>query len=245
MNKNISIVRFESIFFIILLILLAIPAFACTPVVPLAMLFLGPVGWGAIAVSSVFGLLIAIFLKCVVFVWKSDFKSWRAVWYVIIANLVSTAIGGIIAFSMMNSMLIVLGIVALYFLFHYRAKIFSKYKLFKKQNTAFIPGMLTLTYFLVVVIFMVAIGVRGVSLAGYWVLKILFSTIGIAMSLFLSVVYEEMVISDLYYRYKKERKSFLNPVVWANVIAFMIVITLAAAKVLPQRLAAPDFLIGP
>jgi len=230
---------------IALLVFLPIPCFGCTPIVPLAMLFIGPVGWGAVATTSGFGLLIAVFLKCIVFVWKSDFKSLRAVLYVIIANIVSTAVGLIIAFCMANFLFVILGIPALYLLFRYRAKMFNRYKFFKKQGPNFIAGMLTLTVFLTVVVFAVAIGVRDESHAAYWILKILFSTIGIALSLFLSVVYEEDVISELYFRHKKVRISFLKPIIWANVVAFLVVVALAAAKALPQRLAAPDFLIGP
>ena len=78
----------------------------------------------------------------------------------------------------------------------------------------------------------------------YWPLKIIMVTLAIGLSLIISVVYEESIIAELYKVLRKERKSFIEPVLWSNIIALGILMLGAAIIALPKRFASPDFLIN-
>jgi hypothetical protein len=69
------------------------------------------------------------------------------------------------------------------------------------------------------------------------------ATSAILVSLLISVLYEEAVISKLYRVHRKVEKSFLEPVLWCNIIAFAVVMLIGAIVAFPKRLASPDFLI--
>ncbi len=231
----------------LMLLFLLLPAvcFACTPVIPLMMVFLGPLPWGAIATASAFGLLIAVFLKCVVFLLKSDFRSWRAVVYMCAANFVSTILGvvmgGIVSVGLFALMSLPISFVIIYVL----AEHFRIYPFFKDRSKAFIVAVLGLAYVVGIVSFVYAMGFQSSHPVVYWILKCIFTTLLAGSSFMLTVLCEEAVISYLYGLSHTEGRSFFEPVVWANVVAFIVVFALAAAKALPQRLASPDFLIGP
>jgi len=72
-------------------------ASACEPLVPLVWLFLAPTAVGGFLFASAVGFILIVVIKCAVFLWKSDFRSWSAVFYVLIANIVSAAVGVVVA----------------------------------------------------------------------------------------------------------------------------------------------------
>jgi len=235
----------KKIFPILLFLLLPIPCFACTPIVALPLVFIGPTMWGFYATLSAYGLLIAVVIKCAVFFWKSDFRNARSIPYIIAANVISTLIGFMIAWSVSFFLVVVIALPISFFLFRATAKMFRKYRFFKEKKPNFVAGSLTGLFFLTIVLFGVAIEIQSSSLFAYWIVKVLFSILGVGFSLLISVVYEESVIASLYLGYKKEQKSFIEPVLWGNVISLLVVIGLAVIRVLPERFASPDFLIGP
>jgi len=80
---------------------------------------------------------------------------------------------------------------------------------------------------------------------GYWALKVLYCILAVGISFIISVVCEDRVITYLYTRKYKTQKSFLDAVLWANIAVFLVIFGIGAAIALPQRLASPNFLIGP
>lgn len=233
--KNIAIV------FLVLLI----PAFlfANEPLVPLIMLFLAPTTFGGAAFASLLGFLLIVIVKCVVFIIKSDFKRIRAVLYVLIANVVSTLIGTVVAVMFTSSDILFMGIIILFLVFLLPARRLKHFKRFEKNSTWFIAFALTLITLVTVVIFSFMIGYQA-SPHVYWPLKIILSTIAIIISLLISVLYEEAVIARLYKLQTKEEKSFLIPVLWSNIIGVGVIVLIGAIIALPARLKSPDFLIG-
>jgi hypothetical protein len=226
-------------------LILLVPAFlyANEPLVPLIMLFLAPTTFGGAAFASFLGFLLILLVKCIVFILKSDFKTIRAVLYVLIANVVSTLVGTVVAMMFTSSDVLFMGIIVLFLVFLLPARRLKRYKRFEKNSTWFIAFALTLITLITVVIFSFMIGYQA-SPHIYWLMKVLLSTIAIVISLLISVVYEEAVIAKFYKLQTKEEKSFLIPVLWSNIIGVGVVVLIGAIIALPARLKSPDFLIG-
>ena len=229
----------------ILFLILFIPAFlfANEPLVPLIMLFLAPTTFGGAVFASFIGFLLILIVKSIVFIIKSDFKKIRAVLYIIIANIVSTLVGTVVAVMFTSADILFMGIIVLFLVFLLPARRLKHFKRFEKNSTWFIAFALTLITLITVVIFSFMIGYQA-SPHVYWPLKIILSTIAIIISLLISVLYEEAVIAKLYKLQTKEEKSFLIPVLWSNIIGVGVVVLVGAIIALPARLKSPDFLIG-
>ncbi len=230
-------------FFLLSFLLLFIPqsAYANEPLVPLIILFVGPT-FSSVFFASFFGLILVIVLKSAVFLWKSDFKSPLAIYFVIIANIVSTFIGIIVAGMFTSSFLPILCIPILYLIFFTPARRLKRHKIFARLHPWFIAFLLTLLTYFTVFIFGIMMGFQTTAYI-YWPLKILMAASAILVSLLISVLYEEAVISKLYRVHRKVEKSFLEPVLWCNIIAFAVVMLIGAIVAFPKRLASPDFLI--
>lgn len=233
--KNIAIIS----------LILLIPAFvyANEPLVPLIMLFLAPTTLGGAVFASLLGFVLILVIKSIVFISKSDFKTIRAVLYVLIANVISTLVGLVVAMMFTSSDILLMGIIILFLVFLLPARRLKRFKRFEKNSTWFIAFALTLVTLTTIVIFSFMIGYQA-SPHIYWPMKVLLSTIAIVISLLISVLYEEAVIAKLYKLQKKEEKSFLMPVLWSNIIAVGAIVLIGAIMALPTRLKSPDFLIG-
>jgi len=227
------------------IVLMLVPAFlfANEPLVPLIMLFLAPTTFGGAAFASLLGFLLILLVKCIVFILKSDFKTIRAVFYVLIANVVSTLVGTVVAMMFTSSDILFMGIIVLFIIFLLPARRLRRYKRFEKNSTWFIAFALTLITLITIVIFSFMIGYQA-SPHIYWPLKVLLSTIAIVISLLISVLYEEAVIAKFYKLQTKEEKSFITPVLWSNIIGVAVIALVGAIIALPARLKSPDFLIG-
>ncbi len=233
--RNIAIISF----------MLLVPAFlyANEPLIPLIMLFLAPTTLGGAAFASFLGFLIILLVKCIVFILKSDFKTIRAVFYVLIANVVSTFVGLVVAVMFTSSDVLLMGIIVLFLVFLLPARRLKRIKHFGKNSTWFMAFVLTLVTLITVVIFSFMIGYQS-SPHIYWPMKIFLSTLAIVISILISVLYEEAVIAKLYKIQKKEEKSFLTPVLWSNIIGVGVIVLIGAIIALLARLKSPDFLIG-
>lgn len=232
-----------------LLFLFAFPmaSFACEPVVPLVMLCSGTTILGAIATTSLWGLLIAVVIKCIVFLWKSDFRKPKAIYYVTIANLYSMIPGIMIAivFSAPALAMFGIGVAFLYLAFLIPAKHLSKYERFEKLRPRSIAFILFAVSLATAVLWGLAMAIQDTSYVGYWSLKIVYSIIAIGVSFLISVVCEDAIVTRLYERDYGGKKSFLEPVIWCNVVVFIVVVGIAAAIAIPERLGSPGFLIVP
>jgi hypothetical protein len=226
-------------------LLLSVPAFlyANEPLVPLIMLFLAPTTAGGAVFASLLGFLLILLIKIIVFIIKSDFKTIRAAIYVLIANVVSTLVGIVVAMMFTSPDILFMGIIVLFIVFILPARRLKHHKRFEKNSAWFIAFVLTLITLITIVIFSFMIGYQATPHV-YWLLKVILCTIAIIISLLISVLYEEAVIARFYKWQTKEDKSFLKPVLWANIIAVAVIVLIGAIIVLPARLKSPDFLIG-
>jgi hypothetical protein len=236
---------------ILLLTALFLPSvvYANEPLFQLGMLFTGATTLGGIFFSSFIGFLVILVVKSAVFVWKSDIRIMKAILYIFVANLASTSIGilaGTITSNIFSSLIWVIGfvisVVILYYLFLFPAKRLKNLPRFSRTPPRRIAIFLILITLLSSFIFALNILFQELPLI-YWPLKIIGVTIALSLSLIISVVYEEAVISWLYEKEKKVQKSFMEPVIWCNVIAFGVVLLIGAIIALPKRFASPDFLI--
>lgn len=220
-------------------------ALACEPIVPLVMLYSGTAVLGAIATRSLWGLLIAVVIKWAVFLWKSDYRKPKAIYYVTVANLYSMIPGIMIAivFSAPPLATYGVGLAILYFAFLIPARNLRNYRRFERFSPKFMALILFLVSLATAFMWGLAMSVQETSYVGYWLLKIVYSIVAIGVSFLISVVCEDAVISKLYEREYKERRSFLEPVVWCNVVVFLLVVGLAAAIAIPSRLGSPGFLM--
>ncbi len=215
--------------------------YANEPIVPLMMLFAGPsllgISFGGI------GFFAVVVIKIGIFFWKSDFRSMHVIWYVLVANLVSTFIGLIVSVMFSSSFAFLPGAVVLYFIFLLPGRRLRQFRPFKRTSawaTAFGLMLLTLA---TVVIFGVMSGYYDAPRI-YWPLKILMATLGVGISLTISILYEEAIIAELYKRQFKQKKSFMDAVLWGNIIALGAFVLIGASIAFPQRLRSPNFLIN-
>ena len=229
------------IFFILLLASVPAACFACEPIVPMAMLYSGTTLFGAIALKSLIGLLIAVLVKCLVFYWKSDFKNSRAIGYMILANVYSMIPGILLGMTFAVPIFILLTYPVLLIPAHNM----REYKPFRRLGTLGSAGVLFALLLISFVVFLAAMGAQEGPAAGYWGLKVLYCILAVGISFIISVVCEDRVITYFYTRKYKTQKSFLDAVLWANITVFLVSFGIGAAIALPQRLASPNFLIGP
>jgi hypothetical protein len=223
-------------------LLFLIPTYvqANEPIVPLMILFAGPGLLGV--VFGGIGFFVVVGIKIGIFFWKSDFQSPHIIWYVLVANIVSTFVGMIVAAMFTSSFALLPGAVILYFVFLLPGRRMKQFKPFERFSAWSIALWLLLLTGLTVIVF----GVMGGYYASphiYWPLKILMAILGISISLVISVLYEEAVIAELYKRQFKRTRSFMQPVLWGNIIALTVFALIGAGVALPQRLRSPDFLI--
>lgn len=229
------------IFAFLMLSLTPATCFACEPIVPMAMLYSGTTLFGAIALKSGIGLLLAILIKCLVFYWKSDFKNIRAIGYMILGNVYSTIPGILLGMTFSVPIFILLAYPVLLIPAHNM----REYKPFRRLGTFGSAGVLFALLLISFILFLAAMGAQEGPAAGYWGLKVLYCILGVGISFIISVVCEDRVITYLYTRKYKTQKSFLDAVLWANIAVFLVIFGIGAAIALPQRLASPNFLIGP
>ncbi len=229
------------IFAVLLLGIAPTGCFACEPIVPMAMLYSGTTLFGAIALKSGIGLLLAVVIKCLVFYWKSNFKNIRAIGYMILANVYSTIPGILLGITFSVPIFILLAYPILLIPSHNM----REYKPFRRLGTFGSAGILFVLLLISFVVFVAAMGAQEGPAAGYWGLKVLYCILAVGISFIISVVCEDRVITYFYTRKYKAQKSFLDAVLWANIAVFLVIFGIGAAIALPQRLASPNFLIGP
>lgn len=212
------------------------------PLLPIAVLFLAPEKLGDIALISLLGFAIILIVKTVVFLSVSDFKKIRAVWYMIIATVISTLIGVLATFMFMSADHLFLGIVGIFLISvfpAFRIRSFERYRKYSKFSVVFIIAMITL---IMIVFYAHSIGYQAPAKISL-ITKIIFSALGIGLSLMLGILYDESIISRLYYSSTKESKVFIRPVLWTNIISVLLILIIAGVWLLTAK-AAPAIEIG-
>lgn len=233
-----------------LLTLCSVPATAwsCEPIIPLVQLLSGSSLAGpAFLMQSVFWVAVAVAIKAGSFVFLERRLSWhRAVLFMVVANVVSTVPGVLVAVFTGS----VAGIIfALPLIFGFGWMTHRRLALLRKpRHYAWLSGAgaaLAFLVFFCVSVFLfdlaeAALGER--SFAQYWMVKFLVVTLAAGTGMLISAVLEECVIARLS-RQALGNLSFYPSVIRANYITLGAVLLVAAVKMLPQRLSAPHFIV--
>jgi hypothetical protein len=217
---------------IMLFALISLPVRACEPIVPLIMLFGGP----SLFARTLFWMGGAVAIKCAAFaLLERDLRRNEAIRFMIVANVVSTSIGILLAAVLPLAILISL-IPARRLLSH---PVFAGVQWAKPWKLAV---LLILALPVTSVLFFMAQDVMGQrEFTMYWLLKFSYVVIALSISMFLTASWEEWTIARLAARKHGER-SFLKTVMRANYVTFAVVIGATAIKTLPTRFHMPGFL---
>lgn len=229
---------------LVLIFLIPLSAYACEPLIPLLILFAPPATLGGFLLTSVYGFLLIVAIKCGAFIWKSDFKSLWAILYFVVANVASTVVGIVVSSMFSASMFLIIGVFVLYAVFLLPARRLREFRQFSTMPRKVIAFLLTIIALMTVFLYGLMEWFMEVRFL-YWPLKIVLSILAIGLSLIISILYEETIISELYRKFQKRPKSFMRPVIWCNILILFVVAVAGAAIALPKRLASPDFFLSP
>ena len=219
-------------------------ALGCEPILPLARAMGGPVWMGESAVW----LAVAVFIKCVVFVWLERRLTWsQAVGYLVAGNVLSTMVGMLVAVAAASAGAFCIGLPIVYALSVSPAGrlvgIWGREPArgFNPMFVAFgAPALLVVTWFL----FAVAQDfLHAGQVPLYWAAKLAYLMIALFVSLGLTTFWEEWVVARLAARVGRPG-NFLVPVFRANYVALAVVALGAAVRMMPARLRAEHFLVS-
>jgi hypothetical protein len=235
-----------------ILVILAVPltAWGCEPIVPLGQLLSGSTLAGPLLLTrSLVWLAVAVMIKCAVFVFSERRLSWyQAIPFMVLANVVSTIPGVLVAAFASTVIGVIFAIPLVYVL----GKIVERRLSWLPEPGALraVSGgraaLLFIAFFLgSMVVYALAQSAlfSGSGFGQYWALKFLFVTMVAGTGMLISAVLEECVIARCS-RKEHGNLSFFTPVFRANYVALIIVLLVAALKILPMRLRAPHFLVS-
>lgn len=233
------------------ILLMAMPGWACEPVVPLLALYGGEFSL-AVMVRSVPFLFAVVGVKCAAFIWFSRrLFSWhKALWLMVAANIVSTLVGIAAAMPFAVPIFLLVSIPLVFGMSYFPARRYGCWfsdQLKMPVKTWAVAGIVTLMFIGSIALFFLATMFLDhssrASLGWYWVAKIGYVYIALLLSIGLTIYIEEGAISLLAKQAKEERLPYLAAVVRANLVALLLITFMGAMKVLPARLASPDFLL--
>jgi hypothetical protein len=212
---------------------------ACEPVIPFIMTVGGPI----LMTQSALVLLLAIAMKCVLFArFQTSLTFGRAAGYMFVGNILTTFIGAIAATMIGASGFIVPGMVIVFALCWLPARRIPALA----PRTRLPPGAVALlmTLAMIVSCFLFAVSPAALErrhLGAYWVIKLIAVYTALIVSIALTSLWEEWVVWKFSHRPPEDR-SFIAPVIRANLYVLLAVTLYGAAIMLPKRLASPDFL---
>ena len=231
---------------------MAMPALACEPIFPLAALYAGGFSLAIMAHSA--PLLFAVVgVKCVVFIWFSRrlFIWYKAILLMLAANIISTLIGIVAAMPFAVPTFLIVSIPVVFSVSLLPARRYKRW--FSEQvkipvEAVTVAGIAALMFVDSIGLFFLATGLvdhlHGVSLGWYWLIKISYVYLALLLSIGLTIYIEEGTISFLAKQAKEEGTPYLAAVGRANLVALLLITFVGAIKVLPDRLASPNFLIS-
>ncbi len=221
---------------------------ACEPIFPITQLLAGSSVVGpALITRSLTWLLVAVAIKCLAFVFFERRLGWKtSVWFMLMANVVSTIPGLLIA--------VFVGSVGAFFLAIPLTAVLAfvvsrRWKRLTEAGAArFSTGTATLLFSAVffgsIVLHEFAVGANAEqSYSTYWILKFVFVTLVACSGIVISAALEECVIARLARKTRGE-VSFFTPVLRANYVTLGMVLLVSAVQMLPARLRAPHFIVG-
>ena len=215
-------------------------ALGCQPLIPLALLFGGPAFWSLVTGTLVaFGVIVLV--KCGIFLALSDFRSFWAVLFILLANVATSLVGAAAGFLFAAPMLILPGLLFLFVLYLPAARGLKRNGITQVPASTISAGLVSIV-FLSTLLFGLSQGVLHQPLI-YWPLKVLFCFLGVSLSLTVGVFYEEGIVAGLYKRVRTGEKRFLKPILISNLAGGLLAVSISAAIALPERLLYPNFLL--
>ncbi len=165
---------------------------------------------------------------------------WRACLLMLLANVFSSLIGGLVAGIFSISFFIFVSIPVLFFVSWFLAKRLD----FLLGARTLGVGLLSLAPFVGLLFtgvfyFLGQEVLREDRVAEYWMLKVLSLIFPLVVGLLLTTLLEEWFIGKCV---KRIKEGFLMPVLKANLVAFLLGAGIGAAFMLPKRLHSPGFL---
>jgi len=230
----------------------AMPTWACEPVVPLLALYGGEFSLTMMIRSTSF-LLVVVAVKCAAFVWfsKRFFPWYKAILLMMAANIVSTLIGIVASIPFAVPLFLFVSIPIVFGISFFPARRYCRWfsdQLKMPVQAWAIAGVATLMFIGSIALFLLATMLiehsPRISLEWYWLAKIVYVYIALLLSIGLTIYIEEGTIACLAKQAKEEQTPYLAAVARANLVALLLITFVGAMKVLPSRLASPDFLIS-
>lgn len=231
-----------SLFVIYFVITITQTVFACQPIVQLFIVFSGT----AFFTRSIIGLIIGVLIKSIVFaLFENNINKLKSFYLMIFANVFSSISGLFLGFSFAAPMFFPLTILVTYGFVSKPAKRLGTLKLekFPKISARALAVFLTLSSILTIVLFSLALDnlqTGQVSLK-YWLAKISYVTLGIMVSITISGLIEEYVISYLV-NTDGSLVHFFPSVFRANLVTSLVLVGYVAVKTIPERLNTSDWL---
>lgn len=219
---------------IVLLFSFADSAYACSPIIPLVMIYSAPL-------FSLFGIVI---LKMIIFILLERSIPWyKAVLFIIIANIFSSIVGVGLGFAASAPTFIIFSLLFVFVISWKPAKRFIEFNpwnILKNWTPGLCSIIITVLYFITFVLFGIAQEKLSSSITSYWMLKFCYLVIALIISIGLTSLWEEWVISRL----SKQDTNYIEVVLKVNLISFLIIMAFFAARSLPERLKSENFLIS-
>ncbi len=215
-------------------------AYACEPIIPMAMAVGGP----HLVLHSGLALLAAILLKCVLFgAFQRGISFVLAFGMMFLGNIVSTIVG-IFPAAMVGTPALFLILLPI---------VFALCWLPARRLTIVVPRLklgpvgaatvMVVSLYVSTILFVIAtVAAIGFHLVAYWILKVIAMDGAIGVSIILSALWEEWAIWKLS-RKPAEEKAFFAPVLRANLYTMLVIMLYAAILMLPQRMKSNDFLV--
>jgi hypothetical protein len=225
------------------ILLLAVPAGACEPILPFMKVVEGP----AMLAGSLAALAGAVALKMIAFAFlQKKIGFFRGLFFMFIGNILTTFVGVIVAAMLGNGAFLLLGAPVVWVLSLLPAKRLVAARAFP-MLTAFGPGfvatLMTLALMLSAFLFMlVQCGTFLDRLLLHWGIKLTATYLGLIVSIILTAFWEEWTIWRLSASPDQE-DCFVRPVLLSNLLVLFCVMLFDAAIIIPSRLKSRDFIV--
>ncbi len=221
---------------------LALMGRICEPIPIVFFVWGGPSLSLAFLTRSLLALVVVVFVKSILFASFARVGAARGFFSMVGANGVSSIAGFLLAIALGSGT--ELGFAALLILMAIGSAVAKTCcRGFQGTRWGFLtPGFfITATAVLAIVSLVVGFILTGVdpseSLAGYWLVKTIGATVGVAGSLTFTILWEGAVVSAM--NRKADANILMKATVASNLWAFFIFFLIGAAIALPQRLKHP------
>lgn len=222
----------------VLLFIFIKPASACTPIAELVILYGG--------LTYYLAFLTVIPLKCLLFAYyEKDLNLYQKIVYMFFGNIFSTIMAGVMFLPAFSSPAIMIFYIPLIIVMsHLPSKRLAELLNLKKSYATLFNFLI----FISITMTMLFLGLSKNSIYNsnvgqYWTYKIIYVTISISISTFLTILWEDYAISKLYKISSKTDRSFIMNVATANIYSLFILSLIGALRVLPERFSTSGFLL--